>query len=178
MVTFFIFSLTHSLPTPYTLPSRALFGRRGGRQLRELSPTPFPTFFIYPYVSPIDRFFTHPTPLSPLSNSKLATTYMGYTDRALAHSNIRPSGSSLIAFQQGIETFRSNWLYVLKLFKRVSWCKLYFSINRDLFGTRLLHWRSLHIQRYKSIPLLKPNWFSSGKMFMIMFSRTVSQMCL
>ena len=139
MVTFFISSLTHSPPTPYTLPSRALFGGRGGRQPRELSPTPSPIFFIHPYVSPINRFFTHPTPLSPLSNSKLATTYMGYSDRALAHSNIRPSGSSLIAFPQCIETFRSNWLYVLKLFQRVSWCKLYFSINRDLFGTRLLH---------------------------------------
>ena len=50
---FLTHSLTHSPPTPYTLPSRALFGGRGGRQPRELFPTPFPTFFIHPYVSPI-----------------------------------------------------------------------------------------------------------------------------
>ena len=149
-----------------------------GDSLGNFPPPPSPLSSFTLMSHQLIAFFTHPTPLSPLSNSKLATTYMGYTDRALAHSNIRPSGSSLITFQQGIETFRSNWLYVLKLFQRVSWCKLYFSINRDLFGTRLLHWRSLHMQRYKSIPLLKPNWFFSGKMFMIMFSRTVSQMRL
>lgn len=135
---FLTHSLTsHPLYVTFSCPFRG--EGREGKQPRELSPNPFSTFFIHPYVSPTDRFFTHPTPLSPLSNSKLATTYMGYADRALAHSNMRPSGSSLIAFQQGIETFRSNCLYALKLFQRVSWCKLYFSINRDLFGTRLLH---------------------------------------
>ena len=94
----FSHSLTHSPPTPYMLPFRALFGRRGGRQPRELSPTSFPTFFIHPHVSPIDRFFTHPTPLSPLSNSKLATMYMGYAD-------ICPSGSSLQRFNRVSKPF-------------------------------------------------------------------------
>ena len=47
MVTFFIFSLTHSPPTPYTLPSRAPFGERGGegrggRQPREFPAPPSP----------------------------------------------------------------------------------------------------------------------------------------
>lgn len=96
--------LTHSL-TSHPVPFSGGGERRGGRQPRELSPTPFPTFFIHPYVSPIDRFFTHPTPLSPLSNSKLATTYMGYADRALAHSNIRPSGSSLQRFNRVSKPF-------------------------------------------------------------------------
>lgn len=177
MVTFlFSHSLTHLPPLrPYLFVPFS-----GGGEGDSLGTFlhPLPSFFIHPYVSPIDRFFTHPTLLSRLSNSKLATTYMGYADRALAHSNIRPWGSSLIACQQVIETFGSNCLFVLKLFQWVSWCNLYFSINRDLFGTRLLHWRSLHIQRYKSRPLLKPNRLFSGKIFMIMFSRTVSQMCL
>ena len=103
----FSHSLTHLPPLiRYLLvPFSGGGERRGGRQPRELSPTPFPTFFIHPYVSPIDRFFTHPTPLSPLSNSKLATTYMGYADRALAHSNIRPSGSSLQRFNRVSKPF-------------------------------------------------------------------------
>ena len=176
MVTFFIFSLTHSLTHLQPLIRYLLVPFSGGGEedsVGNFSPPPSPLSSFTPMSHQLI-----PTPLSPLSNSKLATKYMGYADRALTHWNIRPSGSSLMAFQQGIETFRSNCLYVLKLFQRVSWCKLYFSISRDLFGTRLLHWRSLHIQRYKSIPLLKPNWLYSGKIFMIMFSRKVSQMCL
>ena len=101
---FLTHSLTsHPLYVTFSCPFRG--EGRGGRQPRELSPTPFPTFFIHPYVSPIDHFFTHPTPLSPLSNSKLATTYMGYADRALAHSNIRPSGSSLQRFNRVSKPF-------------------------------------------------------------------------
>ena len=101
---FLTHSLTsHPLYVTFSCPFRG--EGRGGRQPRELSPTPFPTFFIHPYVSPIDRFFTHPTPLSPLSNSKLATTHMGYVDRALAHSNIRPSGSSLQRFNRVSKPF-------------------------------------------------------------------------
>ena len=165
-------SLTHLPPLIRYLLVPFSWGGEGD-SLGNFSPPPSPLSSFTPMSHQLI-----PTPLSPLSNSKLATTHMGYADRALTHSNIRPSGRSVMAFQQGIETFRSNCLYVLKLFQRVSWCKLYFSINRDLFGTRSLHWRSLHIQRYKSIPLLKPNWFFSGKIFMIMFSRTVSQMCL
>ena len=133
----FIFSLTHSLTHLQPLIRYLLVPFSGGGEedsLGNFSPPPSPLSSFTPMSHQLI-----PTPLSPLSNSKLATKYMGYADRALTHSNIRPSGSSLMAFQQGIETFRSNCLYVLKLFQRVSWCKLYFSINRDLFGTRSLH---------------------------------------
>lgn len=92
----FIFSLTHSLTHLQPLIRYLLVPFSGGGEedsLGNFSPPPSPLSSFTPMSHQLI-----PTPLSPLSNSKLATMYMGYAD-------ICPSGSSLQRFNRVSKPF-------------------------------------------------------------------------